>query len=336
MTSDIASVAAAFLNTHPSGAVDVRELMNRLAQTILSRTMIHAEDDRLVETMVQAIETANRITMQRIRRLFPLPAWLTRAEDQRFDAAMSDANARIQQLVAARRASSAPPQDMLTLMVQAEDAESGARMSDDELRDELLTMFLAGQETSANILTWLLVLLLQHPDVRERVRAESVRVLADGLPTLETMSELTYTCMVIEEALRLYAPAWLMLRKATQEVQTRSGPIAAGTLIFLSPFVLHRQAHLWPNPEQFDPERFAPGAPRPVRGSYIPFGGGPRICLGEHFARVEMMVALALLARDWDWDWVRPTADVPWAAGMTLQPKHPVWMRFGRRSEAGL
>lgn len=333
MTGEIASVASAYMSSHLGGVVEVRRVMNRLAQTILTNTMVHVDDARLIETMAQAIDTATHITTRRGRRLFPLPAWLTRAEDKRFNAAMAAINEIIQQLVVARRSSSTPPQDMLTLLALAKDADSGQEMSADELRDEMLTLFLAGQETTANALTWLLVLLTQHPDVCERVRAESERVLGSSLPSMETMGQLTYTRQVVEEALRLYSPSWMMVRKATADVETPLGHIAAGTLVFMSPFVLHRQANFWSDPERFDPERFAPDAPRPMRGSYIPFGAGPRICLGEHFARAEMMAVLALLVRDWDWSAVTPIAHVPWVAEMTIQPKQPVVMRFTRRSE---
>ena len=178
----------------------------------------------------------------------------------------------------------------------AQDADTGERMTDQQLRDEAMTLFLAGHETTANALAWMWHLLAQHPEVEARARAEAQAVLGGRAPTAEDIPRLRYLTQVFEETMRLYPPAWIMARQPVKEdvlagVQV---PASQRVIIVISPYALHRNPRLWPEPERFDPERFSPeqSASRP-RLAYLPFGGGQRLCIGNSFALMEATLITA-------------------------------------------
>ncbi|MEV6342955.1 cytochrome P450 [Actinoplanes sp. NPDC051851] len=184
---------------------------------------------------------------------------------------------------------------LLGLMEAARDAD-GRPWTDQEMRDELLTIYLAGHETTATALCWTLYAIAQHRWVAEEIEAEVDRVLGDGEPTAETLNDLPYTGMVVQEALRLYPPIWLYPRDATGPDILAGYDIPAGSSLLLSPFVSHRNPRVWENPEAFDPGRFAPDAPgKPPRMSYFPFGGGPRQCVGNVMALMELRLIVAMV-----------------------------------------
>jgi cytochrome P450 len=171
-------------------------------------------------------------------------------------------------------------------------------MNDQQVRDEVMTLLIAGHETVATALTWTWYLLSQHPEVERRLHSELDEVLGGHLPTVEHLARLSYTRMVIEEVLRLYPPAWVFGRKALADDEIGGYIIPANSMIVLSPYMTHRHPAFWENPEMFDPERFAPEreASRP-HYAYFPFGGGPRICIGTNFALMETQLVLATIAQ---------------------------------------
>ena len=187
-------------------------------------------------------------------------------------------------------------EDLLALLMEARDEAAGEAMSDRQLRDEVITLFLAGHETTANILSWAFHLLSTHPEVEGRLLRELDGVLGtDGrrrTPTIEDLSKLTYTRMVVDETMRLYPPAWITNRQALAEDEILGHCIPAGAFVMVSPYVLHRHPDYWVDPDAFDPERFAPGEGRP-RFAYSPFGGGPRQCIGQSMALVDAQLGLA-------------------------------------------
>ena len=201
-------------------------------------------------------------------------------------------------VLAERRAHGIDRGDLLAMLLAARDPDTGEGMSDKQLRDEILTIFLAGHETTANALSWVWYLLARHPQAEARLHEELDRVLGGRVPAYADLAELKWTRMVIEETLRLYPPAHTIARTALGEDRIGGVRVPAGAFISISMYVTHRNPNLWPQPERFDPERFAPAeVARRHRFAYLPFGGGPRICIGSSFALAEAQVVVATIAQ---------------------------------------
>jgi cytochrome P450 len=219
---------------------------------------------------------------------------------------------------------------LLSRLVAATDTEgNGGVMTDRQLRDEAITLFTAGHETTANALTFTFYLLSQNPNVEAKLRAELKTVLAGRLPTVEDVEKLPYTRMVLSESMRLYPPAWALGRESTAPCKVGSYDLPAGAVVLLSQWVTHRDPRWWPEPLVFDPERFNSSnrAARP-RWAYFPFGGGSRQCIGESFAWMEAILVIATLAQRWTMQYLNsePPALRPL---ITLRPASAVPMRIG-------
>jgi cytochrome P450 len=232
----------------------------------------------------------------------------------------------VDRIIAQRRVSSDLGHDLLGMLMGASDAETGEGMSDKQLRHEILTLVLAGHETTANALSFLFHLLSTHPDVARRVAAEVETVLSGRTPTLADLKRLEYTTMVIEETLRLYPPAWVLERQSIADDVAGGFHIPKNTIIGISPYILHRNPALWDNPEGFDPERFSK-ARSAGRGKYhyLPFGGGPRFCIGNAFALMEMQVIVPMILQRARLDLV-PGFRLELDPSVTLRPKHGIPM----------
>ena len=185
------------------------------------------------------------------------------------------------------------------MLLHAQDAEGSGGMTDRQLRDEVITLFLAGHETTANALTWTWVLLGRHPEVDARLHDELDAVLEGRPPTADDVARLPYTRAVVAETLRLYPPAWTMGRRVLRDYRWAGHDIPAGSLILMSQWVMHRDPRCWPDPERFDPERWLRDPAGRPRFAYFPFGAGNRVCIGESFAWNEAIVVLAALAQRW-------------------------------------
>jgi cytochrome P450 len=186
------------------------------------------------------------------------------------------------------------------MLMLARDEETGEVMDDRQLRDEVMTLLLAGHETTSNALTWTWYLLAQHPDVEAKLHAELAEVLGGRVPTIQDLPKLTYTRMIVDEAMRLYPPVYALARGGVAADQVGGYDLPAGAIITMSPYLTHRHPEFWPEPEKFDPERFTPEeeAKRP-RYAYVPFGGGPRQCIGNSFALTEAQLILATVAQQY-------------------------------------
>jgi cytochrome P450 len=233
-------------------------------------------------------------------------------------------------IIAARRESGEDPGDLLGMLMSARDEDTKASMSDAQLRDELMTLVLAGHETTGNALSWTFYLLSRHPDVARRLKGEVDAVLGERPPALDDLPHLAYTRQVIDEALRLYPPAWIVERQALAHDEVGGFAIEKGAVVGVSPWSIHRSTKLWDNPEGFDPERFRPEAiaARP-KLAYLPFGAGPRFCIGNAFALMEIQIIVAMIAQRFVLDLVPGHPVVPDPL-VTLRPRHGVRMTLRR------
>ncbi|MGZ3476567.1 MAG: cytochrome P450, partial [Polyangiales bacterium] len=217
--------------------------------------------------------------------------------------------------------------DLLAMLMEATDEETGERMSDKQLRDEAMTIFVAGHETTANNLAWTFYLLSKHPAARRKLYEELASVLGGRSPTVEDLPRLEWTRWVIQESMRLYPPAWITGRNTVEDDVVGGWFAPRGSLMFVSPMLVHRHPDFWDDPEGFDPERFSPSrsAGRPTY-AYFPFGGGPRQCIGNGFAMMEAQLLLATIAQHIELD-LLPGAQVTPEPVVTLRPRHGLPMR---------
>jgi len=237
----------------------------------------------------------------------------------------------VAQLIAERRASAEEHFDYVAMLMNARDKDSGAPMGERELIDEIMTLVVAGHETTASGLNWTWYLISQHPQVEARLHAELDAAADVPAPTLSEMEELRYTRQVIDEALRLYPPGWVLSRRTVAADVLGGYPVAAGTNVLLPLYLLHRHPRFWRDPEAFDPERFAPEheSQRP-RFAYMPFAAGPRHCIGETFALYEMQMHLYKVARRYRLRYV-PDKPLELEAQINLRTRHPLHMRLEAR-----
>jgi cytochrome P450 len=276
--------------------LDVLSEMARLTLDVVTGALFHAHVGGEPEAMGRAINTLIEDVSYRFEVPFYPPHRVPTPRNRRFRAALRTVDRAVYSIIAGRRRGGGDEEDLLALLMETRDEETGEAMNDRQLRDEVMTLFLAGHETTSNALTWALYLISTHPKVEERMRHELEEVLGPDsrVPTVRDLPNLTYTKMVVDETLRLYPPAWITNRQAIDGDEILGHHIPAGSFVTLSPYVLHRHPDYWDEPDAFDPERFAPGRStgRP-RFAYFPFGGGPRQCIGQSMALVEAQLVLA-------------------------------------------
>jgi len=309
--------------------LDIDGEMMQVTLEIVGKALFSVDlRDRANTLSRAALETVDYIA-RRARAPIAPPPRVPTPGNRRFLAALRTLDAEIFALIASRR--HAPDgangaSDLLSMLMQARDADTGEGMTDRQLRDEIITFLIAGHETVASALVWAWYLLSLHPAVARALSAELAAALGGHLPTIADLPRLPYTRATLDETLRLYPPSWLNARRA-QAADTLGGyAIPANALIVMSPYVTHRRADVWPNPEGFDPERFLSGADadRP-RFAYVPFGGGPHLCIGNSFALVEAQLILATVAQRYRLALV-PGQEITVAPLATLRPKHGMQM----------
>jgi cytochrome P450 len=251
--------------------------------------------DRLADRLPARLERRARWLGDRAKVPIRWPGARTRA----LYAAIAALDARVARMIAERRAS-AERGDLLGLLLRAHDADAG-RMTDKQVRDEVITLFVAGHETSANALAWTLMLLAEEPAWYARVRDEALAL--GHLPTGGDLPRLTVTTQVLKEALRLYPPVYIMGRVSVADTELGGYHIPRGTVVLVSPYALHRRPDVWPDPERFDPDRFSAAAEAArSKTVFIPFGAGPRVCIGGGFAMMEGALVLATLLQRADFE----------------------------------
>jgi cytochrome P450 len=359
--ADYADVFAGFANRArerwTDGHVfDVRAAMTQLTLEIVAKTLFDAEIESEVRELGEAMDVTvtmfdrSRYPWAKLLNLLPLKSnyRFLRAKDRVFET--------IDRMIARRRSDTgAAKTDFLSILLRARDAEGDGRgMSDEQLRFEAMTLFSAGHETTANALVWTWWLLAQNPDAEAQLHDELDRVLGGRPPTAADVPRLTYTRAVLAESMRLYPPAWIIGRQATDAHRAGDWAIPPQAVILMSQLLVHRDSRWWSNPEKFDPSRWVndetasgrtgepatPGIPAPIRRfsdspiqssprpryAYFPFGGGPRQCIGEAFAWLEGILLIATLAQRWKFRLVEQPP-VRLHATITLRPKDPLMMK---------
>jgi len=306
--------------------LDIAKEMMSVTADIVMKTLFSTENPASQSQMYQSMNTAQEHIMYRTFHPFLIPFTYINGKRRRFLQALNLFDSNVFDWIEERRNSANPPVDLLTMLLQARDAETGEPMSDQQMRDEAITIYSAGHETSANGLSWTLYLLTQHPEIVEKIRAEARKVLGERTPTFEDLKVLQYTRQVLEEGLRLYPPAYAVGRETIGEDEILGQKIPKKAIVLLAIYALHRDPNYWDNPEAFDPSRFEPEKvkERP-RLSYLPFGAGPRMCIGNHFAMMEMQLILVMLLRKFDFELVKDHPVKPNPL-VTLKPKYGIKM----------
>jgi cytochrome P450 len=309
--------------------LDILKEMTRLTLAIVARTLFSADvssdADQIGAALTEVLGLFERVMM-------PFSEWLEKLplpSVRRFERARDVLDRIIYGIIAERRANPRDTGDLLSMLLLAQDEGSG--MSDKQVRDEALTLFLAGHETTANALTWTWYLLSQNPEAERHFHAELDRVLGGRLPGFEDLPELKYVESVFAESMRLFPPAWGIGRRNIKEYPVGDYAIPAGSIILMSPYVMHRDPRYFPEPDRFDPGRWLPeaAASRP-KFSYFPFGGGARVCIGERFAWMEGVLLLATLGQCWRLRLVSGHR-VETKALITLRPKYGMEMTVESR-----
>lgn len=313
--------------------IDIWQEMMRLTLAIVGKTLfdadVESEADEIGDALTEVMEMFGLLLMPFSELLEKLPLPQTR----RFQKARDRLDATIYRLIDDRRKSGLDRGDLLSMLLLAQDEESsGERMTDEQVRDEAMTIFLAGHETTANAMTWTWYLLSKHPEVEAKLHEEVDRVLADKrLPATDDVPQLRYTEMVFTESMRLYPPAWAIGRLVHEEYEINGYYIPKRSLMLASQYVTHRDERFFPDPTRFDPQRWTPEAreTRPAF-SYFPFGGGTRRCIGEGFAWIEGILLLATIARRWKMR-EAPDNKVALYPVVTLRPRFGMRMELARR-----
>jgi cytochrome P450 len=307
--------------------------MMRLTLDIIAQAMFSSDAEDIAELVSTGTDRYQAEVRPTLFDLLPLPAWMPRLRSMKnAERIFSDFDLKIDRMIAERgRAGAVERRDLLARLLAARDEDTGGGLSAKEIRDEIITIFMAGHETTSLALTWTLYLLSQHPDAEAKLHAELSEVLGGRTPRAEDVPKLRYARMVIDEALRLYPPAHTMAREAVGADELSGHRIPAGATVYIVPWLLHRHRRLWERPERFDPERFLPerSANRP-RLAYMPFGAGPRICIGAAFAITEAILILATIAQRYRLA-LKPGHPVEPRGLITLRPRNGMAMILERR-----
>ena len=303
---------------------DLSDEMMILTSNIAAKSLFGADLENNLE-IGKALLVSIRFITAAFRKIIMAPLWIPTRNNLKFNQAQKILDQSIQRIVDHRRAQGQDEQhDLLAMLMEARDEETGEGMTDRQLRDELITLFSAGHETSANGLNWAFYLLDQHPEVAQQVKAEIQEVIGDRRPTPADLMRLTYTRQVLMEVLRLYPPAWAIGREPLEDDEIDGFLIPKGTAVVMASYAVHRNPAYWPDPERFDPTRFEPEKIKERhKFAYIPFGGGPRLCIGKDFAIMEILAVLALVLSTFEVKLV-PDHPIDLEPLITLRPLHGI------------
>jgi cytochrome P450 len=318
--------------------VDMADEMMGLTLMVVAEALFSGDVEAEVEEIDEAMTAFMEWWYLSVLPAFPIIKRLPLPVNRRYAKTQGRLDITIYRLIKEHRERSTEGEDrgdLLTMLLQAQDAEGdGGMMTDKQVHDEAITLFTAGHETTGNALTWTWYLLSQHPEVEAKLHAELDEVLGGRVPTMEDLPKLQYTEMVFSEAMRLYPPAWGIDRTVVEDFEVGGYVIPKGAVITLNQYAMHRHPRYYPNPSKFDPMRWTPEekAKRP-KFAYFPFGGGARMCIGEQFAWMEGVLVLATLAQRWQAR-LAPGHKVGTQPLITLRAKGGMPMRLTQRQPA--
>jgi cytochrome P450 len=272
--------------------------MTELALVIIGDVLFGVDLWSDAAEMAKSAQSALGVLKKRVAALAPLPLWIPTGDNRRFNGAMRMLNDRIAGIVDRKRKSGETGRSFLAMLMSARDAETGSAMTDKQLHEEILGMLQQGHDTVGESLAWTWYLLSLHPEVERKLHLEIAQTIGDRAPVLADLAHLPYAHMVVQESLRVYPPVWVIPRDAIDDDRIGGYHVPAGSTILLCPYLTHRHAEFWENPEAFDPDRFLPerSHDRP-RHAYFPFGGGPRLCMGVDMAMMEMILIMVMVVQ---------------------------------------
>jgi len=316
--------------------VDIAQSMMELTMYIVSEALFNMDVTEEAKELGHTVEILQDIAKQEFDALFVLPRWLPTPTNLRGNKAARFLQKKIQGMIDTRREEEKEGKwedrgDLLSSLIQARD-DDGSRMDDQQLIDELVTLFVAGHETTSNALSWTWYLLSKHPEVEEKLHEELDRVLQGRTPTFEDIKELTYTQQVIKESMRIHPPVWILnSRLAKEDVHIQGKLVKKGSMVFVAPYSLHKDERFYPNPDEFRPERFTVENEKARhRYAYLPFGAGPRVCIGNSFAMMEATLLLSTIAQKYTLR-LREGYQVEELPQITMSPKDGLPMTLEKR-----
>jgi cytochrome P450 len=312
--------------------LDIHEAMMHLTLGIVAKTLFDADVSHEAEDVDGALTVLMGKFLRQAGLALLLPAWVPLPTSQLLKRAVGRLDKVIYGIIEQRRASGQMSGDLLSVFLQVQDDE-GVGMTDRQLHDEIMTLFLAGHETTANVLSWTWFLLSQNPEVEEKLSEELGRVLGGRAPTPADLPQLVYTDMVLRESMRLYPPVWVIGRRALAPFRLGEYELPADTNVLISQLIMHKDARYFPEPDRFDPNRWSASDPRAAslpRFAYFPFGGGPRVCIGAGFGMMEAALLLATIAQQFRIQ-IAPAQKVKMQPTVTLRPRNGIPVTLKRR-----
>jgi cytochrome P450 len=313
-------------------ALDIHEAMMRLTLGIVAKTLFDADVSHEAEEVDAALAVLMGKFLRQAGMALLLPSWVPLPTSRLLQRAVGRLDKVIYRIIEQRRASGQMSGDLLSVFLQAHDDE-GVGMTDRQLHDEIMTLFLAGHETTANVLSWTWFLLGQNPEVEKKLSGELEQVLGGRVPTPADLPRLVYTDMVLRESMRLYPPVWVIGRRALAPFRLGEYELPADTNVLISQLILHKDARYFPEPLAFDPDRWGANDARAAalpRFAYFPFGGGPRVCIGAGFAMMEAVLLLATIAQQFQIR-IAPGQKVSMQTTVTLRPRNGIPVTLKRR-----
>ncbi|MBI3860915.1 MAG: cytochrome P450 [Planctomycetia bacterium] len=308
----------------PREARDLHAEMMKLALGIVTKALLDVDSGDNSDEVSRAADVILADFNSRFKSAFPPPFWLPHPRNWRLKRQVRRLDALLQRLITQRRSESEDRGDLLSLLMRARDESDNSGMTDRHLRDEIMTVYLAGHETTAHAMAWTWYLLATHPHVEARLLAEIESVVSDRLPTAADVPRLVYAEQVVLESLRLYPPAFVIGREPLHDCTIGGYHVAAGTSILMPQWVVHRDPRFFDRPGQFDPDRWNDGLMKRLpKYAYFPFGGGPRLCIGNSFAMLEAILVLATVLPRFRFELSADVPVVPWPT-VTLRPRNGI------------
>lgn len=314
---------------------DSHEVLNDMAAltlNIVAKTLFDADMQENASTFTQKLEIVVDAVTNKFNAVIPIPDFIPTPGNQREKREIDALDSIMGSIIAEHRESGEDRGDLLSMLMLARDEETGEGMSDKQLRDECMTLLVAGHETTANAMAWVWYLLAKHPEAEARLHEEVDTALGGRPATVNDLPNLPYTDMILKETLRMYPPAPFFTREVFQDVTIGGYPLKKGSTVIISPYVVGHDPRWYPEPDRFLPERWANDFEKTIpRYAYLPFGGGPRICIGNNFAQMEARLVMATVAQRWRF-LLAPGQEVRPGSMLTLRPKDALPMQVARRA----